>query len=372
MRKSIYILGIESSCDDTAASVLKVELDDKSEGIIKPKVLSSIIINQTNLHTAFGGVVPEIAARAHSEKLDVCVKKALNEANLKINQINALAVTSGPGLIGGLLSGVMFAKGLSKGLNIPVIGVNHLAGHCLSPLLVKKITFPYLLLLVSGGHCQFITVRNYDSFKRLGGTLDDAPGEAFDKVAKILGLGYPGGPEVEQCAINGNQERFDLPRPLIDRKDCNLSFSGLKTALKNQRDLLIKKKGGITSVDRNDLCAGFQNAICSVLAKKTSLAIEVFIKENIAAAPTLAIAGGVAANYEIQNTLRNVAKSYKFDFCVPPNKLCTDNAAMIAYAGSNKYFTSDFDPLDLIPRPRWPLDMTATPLSGSGKRGPKS
>jgi len=317
-------------------------------------------------------VVPEIAARAHTERLDKSVKQALVESNLTIKDISSIAVTSGPGLIGGLLSGIMFAKGLSKGLGIPLIGVNHLAGHCLSPKLSENIDFPYLLLLVSGGHCQFIIVKSYDKFQRIGGTLDDAPGEAFDKVARILGLAYPGGPEVEKCALLGSPSRFKMPRPLIDRPDCNLSFSGLKTALRNQLDLLIKEKGGITLKDRSDLCSAFQGAVCDVLEKKSMLAIDFFLKSNNFQPSTLAVAGGVASNSQIRQSLEKTAKKFDFKFSAPPNELCTDNAAMIAFAGAKKYFKKSFDPSDLIPKPRWPLDMLAAPLNGSGKRGRKS
>jgi len=254
MNQTITILGLESSCDDTAAAVVRQTGDGR------PEILSSVIYGQTDLHSAYGGIVPELAARAHAEKLDLCVKQALTESTLTLANIDAIAVTAGPGLIGGVLSGVMCAKGISAATGLPLVGVNHLAGHALTPRLTDAVAYPYLMLLVSGGHCQFLIVRGPDDFTRLGGTIDDAPGEAFDKSARLLGLSQPGGPAIEAEAQSGDAARFRFPRPLLNRPDCNLSFSGLKTALLRQRDQIVADKGGLTRGDRADICAGFQQA----------------------------------------------------------------------------------------------------------------
>ena len=360
MTTALTILGLESSCDDTAAAVLRA-----GEGV--PAILSSIVAGQTDLHAAFGGVVPEIAARAHAEKLDHVVEQALAAAGVTLFQIDAIAVTAGPGLIGGVLSGVMAAKGLAMGLGKPLVGVNHLAGHALTPVLTDGLAFPYLMLLVSGGHCQFLRVDGPEAFTRLGGTIDDAPGEAFDKVARLLGLSQPGGPAVEAAALSGNPARFDLPRPLLDRPGCDLSFSGLKTAALRARDQLIAAQGGLSEQDRADLCAGFQEAVADVLAIKSARAL--------ADQPVLtgfAVAGGVAANRVLRARLMAVAADADLPFIAPPLALCTDNAAMIAFAGLLALQAGRTDDLTLSARPRWPLDSDATPLIGSGKKGAKA
>lgn len=356
---SPLILGLESSCDDTAAALLRGR-----------DVLASVVLGQTQLHAEFGGVVPEIAARAHAERLDGAIEQALDEAKVTLPDIDAIAVTAGPGLIGGVLSGVMMAKGLSAGLGKPLIGVNHLAGHALTPRLTDSLTYPYLMLLVSGGHCQFLVVRSAQDFTRLGGTIDDAPGEAFDKTARLLGLPQPGGPSVEHAARNGDEKRFRFPRPLLDRAGCDLSFSGLKTALLRQRDQLIAEKSGLTEQDRNDMCAGFQAAVRDVLAEKTRRAIALYLAES-PAEPALAVAGGVAANMALRTVLESVCADSSIRFTAPPLKLCTDNAAMIAYAGSELFAAGITDDMTLSARPRWPLDKTAAPLIGSGKKGAK-
>ncbi|PYG30981.1 tRNA (adenosine(37)-N6)-threonylcarbamoyltransferase complex transferase subunit TsaD [Pelagimonas varians] len=356
---SPLILGLESSCDDTAAALLRGR-----------DVLASVVLGQTQLHAEFGGVVPEIAARAHAERLDGAIEQALDEAKVTLPDIDAIAVTAGPGLIGGVLSGVMMAKGLSTGLGKPLIGVNHLAGHALTPRLTDSLTYPYLMLLVSGGHCQFLVVRSAQDFTRLGGTIDDAPGEAFDKTARLLGLPQPGGPSVEHVARNGDEKRFRFPRPLLDRAGCDLSFSGLKTALLRQRDQLIAEKSGLTEQDRNDMCAGFQAAVRDVLAEKTRRAIALYLAES-PAEPALAVAGGVAANMALRTVLESVCADSSIRFTAPPLKLCTDNAAMIAYAGSELFAAGITDDMTLSARPRWPLDKTAVPLIGSGKKGAK-
>jgi len=249
MGTTYTILGIESSCDDTGAAVVR-----GTPGLVG-EVLSNVVFGQSDLHAPFGGVVPEIAARAHASKLDYAVEAALSAAGLDLPDIDAIAVTAGPGLIGGVLSGVMCAKGLAAGTGLPLIAVNHLAGHALTPRLTDGIPFPYLMLLVSGGHCQFLRVDGWDQFKRLGGTIDDAPGEAFDKSAKLLGLGYPGGPLLEREAVSGDAKSYPMPRPLLDREGCDMSFSGLKTALRRQRDKLMNDNGQLKAQDRSDLCA---------------------------------------------------------------------------------------------------------------------
>ena len=352
----LTFLGIESSCDDTAAAVVR---DDR-------EILASVVAGQVMLHADFGGVVPEIAARAHAEKLDACVEEALAQAGLTLADIDGIAVTAGPGLIGGVLSGVMLAKGLAAGSGLPLVGVNHLAGHALTPRLTDATPYPYLMLLVSGGHCQFLKVTGPNDFTRLGGTIDDAPGEAVAKVATLLGLPQPGGPAIETAARAGNPKRFALPRPLLDRPGCDLSFSGLKTAVLRQRDDLVAVQGGLHEQDRADLCAGFQAAVADVLAEKTRRALAQ------TGAPTLAVAGGVAANQSLRAALERVAQEAGASFLAPPLRLCTDNAAMIAWAGIEAYHGGQRDGMDLAARPRWPLDRNAAPMLGAGKKGAKA
>lgn len=320
------------------------------------------------MHAAFGGVVPEIAARAHAERLDGVVEEALAVAGVSLDEIDGIAVTAGPGLIGGVLSGVMLARGLAAAKGLPLVPVNHLAGHALTPRLTDGIAFPYLMLLVSGGHCQFLLVQGVDRFVRLGGTIDDAPGEAFDKTAKLLGLPQPGGPSVETEAVSGNPTRFQFPRPLMDRTGCDMSFSGLKTALLRARDALVAEKGGITVQDRRDLCAGFQAAVAEVLAKKTSRALDMAGERPTA----LAVAGGVAANKTIRAMLETVSARAGVPFLAPPLQLCTDNAAMIAWAGIEQLRAGLSYSADFVARPRWPLDDRAPALLGSGKKGAKA
>ncbi|MDQ2090348.1 tRNA (adenosine(37)-N6)-threonylcarbamoyltransferase complex transferase subunit TsaD [Marimonas arenosa] len=364
MDDALTILALESSCDDTAAAVVRGRPG-------AAQVLASVVQGQDDLHQAFGGVVPEIAARAHAERLDICVKQALTQANLTFSDIDAVAVTAGPGLIGGVLSGVMCAKGIAAGTGLPLVGVNHLAGHALTPRLTDGIGFPYLMLLVSGGHCQFLLVRGPEDFSRLGGTIDDAPGEAFDKTARLLGLPQPGGPSVQAEAENGDPTRFAFPRPLLDRPGCDLSFSGLKTALLRARDALIADKGGLTEQDRADLCASFQAAVVDVLAEKTRRALEVYLTDK-PPEPVLAVAGGVAANTAIRASLETVSADVGARFIAPPLALCTDNAAMIAYTGLERFATGKTDDLTLAARPRWPLDTASPALVGGGKKGAKA
>jgi N6-L-threonylcarbamoyladenine synthase len=333
--------------------------------------MSSVVLGQADLHAAFGGVVPEIAARAHTEKLDICVRQALERAGLRLSDMDAIAVTAGPGLIGGVLAGVMCAKGLATGAGLPLVGVNHLAGHALTPRLTDQVAFPYLMLLVSGGHCQFLLVHAIDRFTRLGGTIDDAPGEAFDKTARLLGLAQPGGPSVEAAARQGDPARYHFPRPLLDREGCDMSFSGLKTALLRLRDKVIADKGGLTQRDRSDLCAGFQMAVADVLAEKTRRAVALYLAEG-ATKPVLAVAGGVAANNMIRSKLETVASESGVSFVAPPLALCTDNAAMIAYAGLERFRAGQHDDMTLAARPRWPLDQISPAMLGSGKKGAKA
>ncbi len=353
----LHVLGIESSCDDTAAALVRLNGN-------RGEILHQAVLGQSNLHAAFGGVVPEIAARAHAE----CLDAAIQAAAIDLDQVDLIAVTTGPGLIGGLMAANGFARALSMAIDKPLIGVNHLAGHALTPCLSDQIAPPYLMLLVSGGHCQFLAVLDYDQFQRLGSTIDDSPGEAFDKTAKILGLGYPGGPEIERQAKNGDAKRFALPRPLLDREGFDFSFSGLKTATRRIRDEFIAEKGGMTLQDRADLCASFQEAVADIIAQKSARAFEAFGQTHPEAKGIFAVAGGVAANGRIREKLQSAINA---KLLAPPLALCTDNAAMIAYAGGVQFQIGGISQDALLPRPRWPLDNQAAPLFGSGKRGAK-
>jgi len=365
MTETLTILGLESSCDDTAVAVVRHTPGQP------PQILSSVVAGQADLHANFGGIVPEIAARAHAEIIDHCVEQALQDAALPLPNMDAIAVTAGPGLIGGVLSGVMCAKGLCAGSGLPLIGVNHLAGHALTPRLTDGLEFPYLVLLVSGGHCQILIANGVDEFTRLGGTIDDAPGEAFDKTAKLLGLSQPGGPAVEAEAKGGNPTRFPLPRPLLDRPGCDMSFSGLKTALLRARDNLVAEHGGLRRQDRADLCASFQAAVSDVLAEKTRRALTLYLGLN-PKFPTLAAAGGVAANQQLRAMLETVCLESNTAFTAPPLALCTDNAAMIAWAGLERFRMGHKDDFTLSARPRWPLDRNSPAILGSGKKGAKA
>ncbi len=357
----MLFLGIESSCDDTAAAVVGGDR----------RILSSVVEGQRALHADFGGVVPEIAARAHAERLDTVIAQAMADAGLGFADLDGIVVTSGPGLIGGVLSGVMAARGLAAATGLPLWGVNHLAGHALTPRLTDGLAFPYLVLLVSGGHCQFLIARDALTFTRLGGTIDDAPGEAFDKVARLLALPQPGGPAVEAEAATGDPARFALPRPLLDRPGMDLSFSGLKTAVLRARDDLLARHGGLPAQARADLCAGFQAAVADVLAARTARALDAYLA-LAPAAPAMAVAGGVAANATLRARLTALASARGVAFVAPPLALCTDNAAMIAWAGIERARAGVPPGTDLTARPRWPLDDTAAPLVGSGRRGAKA
>lgn len=362
MKAMLTVLGVESSCDDTSVAVVR----GMSEG--PGEILSNEVAGQAALHSNYGGVVPEIAARAHTEKLDAVAEAALIRAGVSLGDVDAIAATAGPGLIGGVLSGLMFAKGLAAGARKPLVAVNHLAGHALTPRLTEGLSYPYLMLLISGGHCQFLKVEAHDRFRRLGGTIDDAPGEAFDKTAILLGLGFPGGPAVEAAAKRGDPDRFDLPRPLLDRPDCNMSFSGLKTAVRRQLDQL-NQKGAVNDLDRSDLCASFQQAVADVLREKTRRALAA---SGASGASCLAVAGGVAANATIRRALEELTIECETSLSLAPLRLCTDNAAMIAWAGLEAFAGGKSDGLDVAARPRWPLDKEAPPMLGSGKKGAKA
>jgi N6-L-threonylcarbamoyladenine synthase len=340
------ILGIETSCDETAASI--VVRDETGRGTIR----SNVVRSQLDEHAAFGGVVPELAARAHVEWLDHIIAQAVDEAGIAITEVDAIAATAGPGLIGGVLVGLTTAKALSASLDKPLIAVNHLEGHALTARLTNDVQFPYLMLLVSGGHSQFVLVRGVGDYERWGGTIDDALGEAFDKTAKLLSLGHPGGPAVEQMAKQGDPKRFRFPRPLLREERLDFSFSGLKTAVRLQAEALAP----LTDQDVADIAASFQATVSEIVAKRSSQALARFKTELPDAAPTLVVAGGVAANQSISAALQAVVQEHGAILVVPPIALCTDNGAMIAWAGAERFALNARNTLDFAARPRWPLD----------------
>ena len=354
MSKKPLILGIESSCDETAASLIT----ENELGI--PVVLSNIVSGQVDVHKEFGGVVPELAARSHIEKIDWIVQKAIDDSGINIGEIDAVASTAGPGLIVCLSVGLNFGKAIASFLNKPFIAVNHLEGHALSPKLVTKLDYPYLLLLISGGHSQYLSVQGLGKYKRLGTTIDDAVGEAFDKTAKLIGIEFPGGPFLEKFAEKGNSKKFQLPKPIINKGGCNLSFAGLKTAV-----LKISKKIK-TDQDKYDLAASFQKTIEEILYKKTKVAFNEFRKLNKNKNNTFVVAGGVAANKNIRKILTNLSFEEDFNPIFPPLNLCGDNAAMIAMVGLEKFKINKFDSFDYPAKPRWPLDNKAKFLKGAG------
>jgi len=371
MSGRITLLGIESSCDETAAAVVRAGVAD-GVAVAPGAILSNAIFGQEDLHARFGGVVPEIAARAHAERVDLVVIRALEQAGLALADLDGIAVTAGPGLIGGVLSGVMAAKGIAAGAGLRLVGVNHLEGHALTPRLSDGVAYPYLLLLASGGHCQLIAVEGLGAYRRIGGTIDDAPGEAFDKTAKMLGLGFPGGPEVERQAGAGDAGRFRFPRPMMDRPGCDLSFSGLKTAAVRARDELVAAQGGLYRRDVADICTAFQQAVRDVLSAKTRRAMVQFVADHPGLdALVIAVAGGVAANRSLRDGLAQAAAAEGFSLAAPPLALCTDNAAMIAWAGIERIAAGCAD-APVLARPRWPLDQAAAPMLGSGKKGAKA
>ncbi|MDD7313935.1 MAG: tRNA (adenosine(37)-N6)-threonylcarbamoyltransferase complex transferase subunit TsaD [bacterium] len=354
----MLVLGIESSCDETAAALV----NDKKE------ILSSVVLTQSE-HKNFGGVVPEIAARAHLEHIDDIIEETFRKAALKPEDIDAVAVAAGPGLIGGVTVGVMAGKALALALNKPFIAVNHLEGHALTARLSSDVAYPYLLLLTSGGHCQILIVKGVGEFERLGTTIDDAAGEAFDKTAKMLGLGYPGGPMIEKMAALGDENRFVLPRPLYNSPDCNLSFSGLKTAVRKiiesySQDSLIEH-ASLPKQDIADICACFQKAVTDCLLHKLQKAVAVF-KKSCPEGRHIVVAGGVAANTYLREHLKKLAEKNGLIFAAPPIKFCTDNGVMIAWAGVERALKGLYNELDFKPRPRWPLDENAPKAAGAG------
>jgi len=354
MNKKPLILGIESSCDETAASILT----ENEQGI--PTILSNIVSSQVDVHKEFGGVVPELAARSHMEKIDLITKKAIDESGIKIEQIDAIAATAGPGLIVCLSIGLSFGKAMASSLNKPFIAVNHLEGHALSPKLNSELNYPYLLLLISGGHTQFLSVQSLGNYKRLGTTIDDAVGEAFDKTAKLLGIEFPGGPQIELYAKKGDSNKYVLPKPIFHKGGCNLSFAGLKTAV-----LKISKQ--IKTVqEKYDLAASFQKTIEEILYKKSKIAFEQFRKINDSTKNIFVVAGGVAANKGIREVLKNLSCEEGFNPIFPPINLCGDNAAMIAMVGLEKFKLNQFNELDHPAKPRWSLDESAAFLKGAG------
>ena len=357
------ILGIETSCDETAAAVIARDADGRG------RILSNIVLSQLDDHAPYGGVVPEIAARAHVNHLDRLVAQAMAEAGLSFAELDGVAATAGPGLLGGVIVGLTMAKAIALAHGLPLMAVNHLEGHALTARLLEDVEFPYLLLLISGGHTQFQIVEGVGRYHRLGTTIDDALGEAFDKVAKLLGLGYPGGPQVEVKARRGDPQRFDFPRPLKGRKDCNFSFSGLKTAVRE----VVNGLGSLSEQDVADVAASFEAAVAETMADRLTTAVHLFRAAHPGVArPALIVAGGVAANQKLKAVFEQAAGRFGLTLIVPPPKLCTDNAAMIAWAGAERLALGLTDDLSVPARARWPLDQSQAPVYGSGKLGAKA
>lgn len=357
----LTVLGLETSCDETAASVVRLSAAGA-------EVLSSVIHSQIDDHAAYGGVVPEIAARSHVEMIDGVTRRAMAEAGLDWSALDGVAATAGPGLVGGVMVGLSYGKAAALARGLPLIAVNHLEGHAVSARLGTETTYPFLLLLVSGGHCQLLEVRGIGDMSRLGTTIDDAAGEAFDKIAKAMGLGYPGGPALEKLAASGDGSRFELPRALLGRKDCDFSFSGLKTAASRLAQTCE------TEQDRADLADAVQKAIARQLAERSERAMKDYAEAH--EHRLFVVAGGVAANKTIRRTLEDLATKHGFAFLAPPMAYCTDNAAMIALAGAErleKGLTSD---IDVAARPRWPLDETRASVDPvhkkTGRKGAKA
>lgn len=359
--KPLTVLGIETSCDETAASVVRLSAAGA-------QVLSSVVYSQIAEHAGFGGVVPEIAARSHVEMISGVVERALSEAGLGYSDMDGIAATAGPGLVGGVMVGLSFAKGAALARGLPLVAVNHLEGHAVSARLGAEIRYPFLLLLVSGGHCQLLEVRGIGDMSRLGTTIDDAAGEAFDKIAKAMDLGYPGGPALERLAETGDGSRFALPRALLGRKDCDFSFSGLKTAASRRVETCA------TDQDRADLADAVQTAIARQLTERSERAMQAYAETHDHR--LFVVAGGVAANKTVRRTLEAAASRHGFDFIAPPLAYCTDNAAMIALAGAERLALGLVSDLDTAARPRWPLDearATADPVHAkTGRKGAKA
>ena len=354
MKKKLTFLGIETSCDETSAAIVRESNNGTGE------ILSNVVSSQVEEHKKFGGVVPEVAARAHVEKIEFIVKKAIKESKLNLENLDGIAATAGPGLIVCLTVGLNIGKAIAGSLKKPFIAVNHLEGHALSPKINNKIEFPYLLLLISGGHTQFLEVNGINNYKRLGTTIDDALGEAFDKTAKLLGIEFPGGPKIEEWAKKGDENYFKLPKPILKKGGCNLSFAGLKTAVLRTSKKLKNQK------EKYHLAASFQKTINDILYEKTKVAMEVFLinKKNIQ--KTFVIAGGVAANLKIRENLTKLSNERNFTSVFPPKYLCGDNAAMIAWAGIERFKINLIDNLEFPSKARWPLDSSAPFLKGPG------
>jgi len=362
-RASLTVLGIETSCDETAAAVVRLPAEGAAE------VLSSEVASQIADHAPFGGVVPEIAARAHVEVIEAIVSRALATAGLGLDAIDGIAATAGPGLVGGVMVGLSFGKAIALARDLPLVAVNHLEGHAVSARLGADIPYPFLLLLVSGGHCQLLEVAGVGACRRLGSTIDDAAGEAFDKIAKSLGLPYPGGPALERLAVGGDAARFPLPRALLGRDGFDFSFSGLKTAAARLAE-------GLTAEgDRCDLAAAVQGAIARQLSERTARAMRAYAAEHRGEALRFVVAGGVAANGAVRAALQAACAAEGFSFAAPPLAYCTDNAAMIALAGAERLAAGLTDDLDAVARPRWPLDEAAalaSPMHLPGRKGAKA
>ena len=354
MKKRLTFLGIETSCDETAAAIVQENNDGTG------KILSNIVSSQNEEHKEFGGVVPEIAARAHVEKIEFIIKKAIKKSKLNLDDISGISATAGPGLIVCLTVGLNIGKAIAGSLKKPFVAINHLEGHALSPKIDNKIKFPYLLLLISGGHSQFLEVNGVNNYRRLGTTIDDALGEAFDKTAKLLGIEFPGGPIIEEWAKKGDEKFFNLPRPILKKGGCNLSFAGLKTAV------LRTSKGLKNQREKYHLAASFQKTINEILYEKTKVAMDLFLKNKKNINKTFVIAGGVASNLSIRNNLSKLSKEKNFTAVFPPTNLCSDNAAMIAYAGIERFKLNLIDNLQFPSKARWPLDESAPFLKGAG------
>jgi N6-L-threonylcarbamoyladenine synthase len=373
MKPPFLVLGLETSCDETAAAVVRLGADGRAE------VVSSVVASQIAAHAPYGGVVPEVAARAHVELVEPVARQALAEAGVTLDDIAGVAATAGPGLVGAVMVGLSFAKGLALARGLPLIAVNHLEGHAISARLEADVPYPFLLLLVSGGHCQLLDVAGVGACTRLGSTIDDAAGEAFDKIAKALGLPYPGGPALERLAEGGDWQRFPLPRALVGRRGCDFSFSGLKTAAARLAE------GLATDAERRDLAAAVQTAIARQLADRSEHAMQLYAAQHepqhgadVAqqrAQHRFVVAGGVAANAAVRRRLEAAAMANGFSFAAPALKYCTDNAAMIALAGAERLAAGLVDGLGAVARPRWPLDEAAAlanPTHVPGRKGAKA
>jgi N6-L-threonylcarbamoyladenine synthase len=359
---TLTVLGIETSCDETAAAVVRRAEDGRVE------VLSSVIASQIAEHAPFGGVVPEIAARAHVEVIDTIVAQAMSEAGLDYSDLSGVAATAGPGLVGGVMVGLSFGKAVALARDLPLVAVNHLEGHAVSARLGADIPYPFLLLLVSGGHCQLLEVAGVGACRRLGSTIDDAAGEAFDKIAKSMGLPYPGGPALEKLAEGGDPDRFPLPRSLLGREGCDFSFSGLKTAAS-------RMAAGMAEADKRDLAAAVQEAISRQLCDRTEKALAAYSRAHEGRDLRFVVAGGVAANKTVRARLEATAAARSFSFDAPPLAYCTDNAAMIALAGAERLALGMIDGMDAVARPRWPLDEASalsSPVHKPGRKGAKA